>query len=223
MSLFRPTANRYGKMLCCLAVLCLGMLGVSSASAMAAPRGHQPAPAPTKVVKETAVCPGQTFSQPFESLGDSNFYTLVSGSQFIEGQEGWELFHGAQIADEARPDGSSGGVLDLPSGSFAVSPPVCVTLQYPTARAWIQALGSAGSLNVGVFYAGTGYGPALGKPVGRLGATSGGGWTLSEPFNVKPELGGGTEGTREVRFVFANLSRGTEFQLSGVYVDPRMR
>jgi hypothetical protein len=214
-------------MLCCLAVVCLAMLGISSASAMAAPRGHKPAPTPTptptQVSSETAVCPGQTFSQPFESVDDSNFYTLVQGSQFIAGQEGWELFNGAKVVGGTRPDGSTGGVLDLPGGSFAVSPAVCVTLQYPTARAWFQAVKGGGGLTVGVFYAGTGYASAVGQPVDTFTAAPESGWTLSNPFDVKPELTGTTEGVREVRFVYANLGRGSDYQLSGVYVDPRMR
>ena len=38
--------------------------------------------APAKVSAELAVCPGQTFAQPFEALKDSNYYTLVEGSEF---------------------------------------------------------------------------------------------------------------------------------------------
>jgi hypothetical protein len=45
--------------------------------------------------------------------------------------------------------------------------------------------------------------------------------TLSQPFAVKPELGGSEEGAREVRFV---LTAGSgEAQLYGLWVDPRMR
>jgi hypothetical protein len=223
MSLLRPTAHKYGRTLFCLAVICLGMLGVSSASAMAAPKGPKAAPAPTKVITELAVCPGQTFSQPFESFKDSNFYTLVEGSEFNEGPEGWELFNGAEVVGGSRPDGSSGGVLDLPSGAYAVSPAVCVTLQYPTARTWVRGIQGGGGVTVGVFYPGTGVAAAVGQPVGKLGATSDGEWTLSNPFQVKPELTGKTEGVREVRFVYANQTGASEFQLSGLYVDPRMR
>ena len=46
------------------------------------PPGAKPAPA--KVNAELAVCPGQTFSQPFETFKDSNYYTLVEGSEFNE-------------------------------------------------------------------------------------------------------------------------------------------
>lgn len=223
MSLLRPTAHKYGKMLLCLAVLCLGMLSISSASAIAAPKGQAAKPTPAKVNAEPAVCPGQTFSQPFEAFKDSNYYTLVEGSEFNGTQEGWELNNGASVVGGTRHDGSTGGVLNLPSGAYAVSPSVCVTLQYPTARAWVQAIEGSGGVTVGVFYTGANSAPLAGQPVGQLNAKAGSGWSLSNPFAVKPELTGKEEGVREVRFVYANLVKGSDFQLSGLFVDPRMR
>ncbi|HWF32831.1 MAG TPA: hypothetical protein VG188_09760 [Solirubrobacteraceae bacterium] len=186
-----------------------------------APAAAQVKEAPAKVSAELAVCPGQTFSQPFEALKDSNYYTLVEGSEFNGPNEGWELNNGASIVEGTRPDGSSGGVLDLPSGSYAVSPPVCVTLQYPTARAYVEDVQGSGGVIVGVYYAAVKTGPA-GQPVGVLNAKPGKGWELSSPFNVKPQLGGSEEGAREVRFVYANTTRSSDFHLSGLYVDPRM-
>jgi hypothetical protein len=177
--------------------------------------------ATAKVSAELAVCPGQTFSQPFEALKDSNYYTLVEGSEFNGPNEGWELKNGAEVVEGTRPDGSSGGVLDLPSGSYAVSPPVCVTLQYPTARAYVEDVQGGGGVIVGVYYAGAKTGPA-GQPVAQLNAKKGAGWELSSPFNVKPQLGGSEEGVREVRFIYANATRNSDFHLSGLYVDPRM-
>jgi hypothetical protein len=225
MSLFRPTALKYVRNIGCAVVLVLALLSFWSAAALAAPAGKAPAPAPhvkaapAKVSEELAVCPGQTFAQPFAALGDSNYYTLVEGSQFNGGSEGWELWNGAEVVEGIRPDGSFGGVLDLPSGAMAVSPPVCVTLQYPTARAWVQSVQGGGGVTVGVYYAGT---KATGQPVGQLSGTAQGGWGLSSPFSVKPELTGKQEGVREVRFVYANTTKDSDFRLSGLFVDPRM-
>ena len=84
-----------------------------------------------------ASCEGQTFTQPFEAFGDSNYYTLVSGSQFAGPEEEWTLTGGAKIVAGSHPDGSVGGMLQLPKGAQAVSPPTCVTLMYPTARMWL--------------------------------------------------------------------------------------
>jgi hypothetical protein len=242
MTLSRPTARNIAGKFGSAAGLAFGVLALSAApslaakpvaevtaapapavatAAAAAPAAAQVKGATPKVSAELAVCPGQSFSQPFEALKDSNYYTLVEGSEFNGPNEGWELNNGASIVEGSRPDGSSGGVLDLPSGSYAVSPAVCVTLQYPTARAYVEDVQGGGGVIVGVYYAG-GKSGATGQPVGQLNAKQGKGWELSNPFNVKPQLGGSEEGVREVRFIYANATKNSDFHLSGLYVDPRM-
>src|SRR6202007_2713862 len=88
---------------------------------------------------DTSECGEGEFSQPFTSFKDNNWYTLVPG-QSAEGfnGEGWELSGGASVQTTTLPDGSTGTVLDLPSGSKAVSPRTCVTSWYPTARAYVR-------------------------------------------------------------------------------------
>jgi len=169
-----------------------------------------------------ATCEGQTFAQPFEAFGDYNYYTLVAGSQFNGPEEGWTLSGGAKIVSAGRPDGSSGGVLSLPKGAQAVSPPQCVTLQYPTARAWLSRSSEPhGTLVTQVLYS-TGKGVATAETVAKLQAENA--WSPSETFEVRPELGGEAEGPRPVRFVFSSKGeRESTFQLYGLYVDPRMR
>lgn len=243
MSLSRPTASSITRKFVRAAGLSIGVLAIFATPSLAAkPTAEvittaaapavatvatpaavvtQEKGASAKVSAELAVCPGQTFSQPFEAQKDSNYYTLVEGSAFNGPNEGWELNYGAGVVEGARPDGSSGGVLDLPSGAYAVSPPVCVTLQYPTARAYVEDVQGGGGVIVGVYYAGGKSGPT-GQPVGQLNAKQGKGWELSNSFNVKPQLGGKEEGVREVRFIYANLNRNSDFHLSGLYVDPRM-
>jgi hypothetical protein len=219
MSLFRPTALKYMRNLGVAVALCVGLLALWSASAVA--KTPVVGEAPASVNSELAVCPGQTFAQSFGALGDSNYYTLVEGSEFNGGSEGWELTNGAAVVEGTRPDGSTGGVLDLPSGAVAVSPPVCVTLQYPTARAWVQSVQGGGDVTVGVFYAGA---KSKGKTVGQLSGRTQGAWELSSAFDVRPELiEKKQEGVREVRFIYANTTKSSDFHLSGLFVDPRMR
>jgi hypothetical protein len=205
----------------CTAALCAGLTGFTAVPALAYKPLSEGTVASAKVDAELAVCPGQTFSQPFAMLGDNSFYTLVPGSEFNSSGEGWELHGGAQILQASRPNGGTGGVLDMPGGSLAVSPPVCVTLQYPTARAWVEDVKGTSSVAVGVYYAGGRAGESA-QQVGQLSSAPGHGWQLSSPFEVRPELAGSAEGVREVRFVYASTSRYGDAHLSGLYVDPRM-
>jgi hypothetical protein len=209
MSLFRPTAlGSYIRNLGLAAGLILALLSLWSAPAMASSAGSG-----------SAVCPGQTFSQPFEAFGDSAWYTLVEGSEFNGGAEGWELSGGAKVVEGVRPDGSTGGVLELPSGAVAESPAVCVTLDYPKARTWVDAVDGGGGVTVEVVYPEK----AEGVATGRLSDKSANNWTLSRQFNVKPQMAGGQEGVREVRFVYANNTKSSDFHVWGLFVDPWMR
>ena len=209
MSLFRPTAlDKHIRNLVCAAGLILGLLSLWSASAMA-----------SSAESEAAVCPGQTFSQTFEAFGDSNWYTLVEGSEFNGGAEGWELSGGAEVVEGIRPDGSFGGVLNLPSGATAVSPAVCVTLDYPKAHTWVDAVDGDGGVTLELVYPEK----PQGVTTGRLSDKSENNWTLSRQFNVKPQMAGGQEGVREVQFVYANNTKASDFRVWGLFVDPRMR
>ncbi len=200
----RPTAFRFKRQLGSAAVVCIALLSLSAAPALA-----------------VATCEGQTFSQPFTAWKDYNYYTLVQGGAFNSAAEGWELSRGAQIVQTTRPDGTTGGVLNLPSGAKAVSPPVCVTLQYPTARVWVRNVKGAEGVSVGVAYAGT---PTATNPqnVGQVHGQQNS-WTLSDPFNLQPQTAGSTERARELRLVFLAGGQTSDFQLDGLYVDPRMR
>jgi hypothetical protein len=220
MSLSRPTASNITRKLSCTAALCLGLLGFSVAPALAHEAKVPPVKlAPAEVSAELAVCPGQTFSQPFEALKDSNYYTLVEGGEFKSAEEGWTLTNGAQIVQGTGPEGTSS--LDLPSGAEAVSPSVCVTLLYPTARMYVQNVEGGGGVAVSVAYTGT---KTEEKPqnVGQIHGQHGE-WTLSNPFNVQPQIAGHNEETRQVRFYFTAGGKNNDYRLHGLYVDPRMR
>src|SRR5438105_4398981 len=73
--------------------------------------------APAQAELTPSSCTAPALSQPFLYAGDSNYYALVPGQspgQF-EGK-GWVLSGGAKVVKSR-----TGGVLDLPSGSKAVS------------------------------------------------------------------------------------------------------
>jgi hypothetical protein len=220
----RPTAGSPAAVFGWL-VAAMVALFVMAAPAMAetAPEPEEN-PAPAQVNRQLAVCPGQTFAQPFEEMGDNNYYTLVEGSQFNNAGEGWQLYGNARILEGRRPDGSRGGILSLGNGGVAVSPPVCVTLQYPTARTWVEEVYGYGAVSVAVVY-GYGYGHYSNSSqysVGQIASHTGRGWELSQSFNVNPQLGGAEEGVREARFIYSAHGYGdAAFHIYGLYVDPR--
>jgi len=203
----RPTAVRLTRKTLGAATALLIALGLSAAPALAG--------------TETAVCPGQIFSQPFLALGDLNSYTLVSGSEFNNPPEGWELKGGAKVVSATHPDGSAGYALDLPSGAVAVSAPVCVTLQYPSGRLYSKTLEGKAGVAVAVSYAET---KSETKPrqVGETKNTQGA-WEASEAFSVLAQLAGKAEETREVRFVLTAGGNATSTLVYGLYVDPWMK
>jgi hypothetical protein len=185
--------------------------------ALAAPAAAAAVAATAK--SKPAVCEGQVLTQPFLAYGDSHDYTLAPGGEFNSASEGWTLSGGAKIVTALRPTEKTGGVLSLPGGSKAVSPPMCVTLHYPMARAWIDSTAGSRPVRVSVSYAGT---PSELAPqeVGTLKAKRGA-WTLGK-FGVEPALGGAEEAPRQVQFVFEGAAKGTN-EIWGVWVDPRMR
>jgi hypothetical protein len=203
----RLATSKFKRQLSCSAGVCFAFLSLSAASALAdtsAPEG----------------CAAQSFSQPFTAFHDFNYYKLVHGGEFNGPFEGWVLKGGAHIIQTTRPDGTTGGVLDMPAGSRAIAPPVGVTLQDRTARVWVRDVKGAEGVDAKVAYPYTNswqYPQSVGHVHGQH--TS---WTLSTPFNVQPQIAGSKEGLRIVRFVF-DASATDETQLFALWVDPRMR
>lgn len=191
----------------------LSLLGVCAPTALAATK--------TKALAEVepASCAGQVFEQPFVAFEDLRYYVRAPGGEFNgPSPEGWTLTGGAHLLSAARPDGESGGTLDLPAGATATSPPICVTLAYPIARVWVDGVSGEKGVGVAVSYEGTNS-ELEPKGVGKVHSPNGA-WTLGE-FNVDPKLAGKEEAAREVRFVFTG-HHGSESLLYGLYIDPRL-
>jgi hypothetical protein len=105
---------------------------------------------------DTSICSNPVLSQPFVSAGDFNWYMLMPGETpgNFDGS-GWTLSGGAKIVTTTIADGSTASVLDLPSGSRAVSPTICVTSAYPTARAMVRDVVGSEGIFFYVSYEGT--------------------------------------------------------------------
>ena len=198
------------KYLFSLRALALGGLVVAFAAV--------PAQAATTSVG-TSMCSNPLLTQPFLSANDSNWYTLLPGETpgNFDGA-GWTLSGGAKVATTTLADGSTTSVLDLPSGSQAVSPTVCVTSDYPTARAMVQNVIGAEGVFFYVSYEGTSTWNTP-KNTGQVHGT-GTAWTLVTPVNLQPF---NTAGWQPMRVTLIPGGKTSDFRVYNLYLDPRAR
>jgi hypothetical protein len=200
--LLRRRSNGLGA---ALAVLFAG-LAATPASAATTQSGHAP-------------CSPPLLSQPLLSAGDLNWYALAPGQaadNFAGG--GWRLSGGAKIVTTLLADGQIGQVLDLPSGSKAVSPTMCVASGFNTARTMVRDVSGAEGVSFNVSYNGTST-AAMPQNTGQINGNQAN-WTLSDPVNVQP---GNRPGWQHVRFSFIPRGHASDFQIYNFWVDPRMR
>jgi hypothetical protein len=165
----------------------------------------------------TSACSQPTFYQPFTAFKDTNLYTLAPGQQAGNfGGIGWILSGGAHIVTTTLANGTQSQALDIPLGGTAVSPPMCVTSDYPTARTMVRELVKGPGLNMSVVYTRN---SAWLSPI-ATGAVQTGGttWGASGVINIHP---GNMIGWQEARFAFVGM--GADTQLYDFYVDPRMK
>jgi len=113
-------------------------------------------------------------------------------------------------------DRNVGSVVDLPPGSSARTPVMCVESGMPLARMITRMTGGASS-NATAFQVWSANGTPLSGAMPVLGGTS---WMLSPPVNVVP---GSFLGWKQVYFTFTAKSKAGDLQLYNFYVDPRMR
>jgi hypothetical protein len=176
------------------------------------------APAQATAAVDTSMCVEGVFSQPFLSYNDINWYTPLPGESFDSfNGSGWELSGGATVQATTLADGTTGSVLDLPSGSRAVSPTVCVTSIYPTARTMVRDVVGSEVVLFSVSYAGTNTwnNPQITGQVHGSNTS----WTLSNPVQLQPE---NVPGLQPMRITLTPAGKTGEFQIYNLYLDPRM-
>ena len=212
----------------------LGIVG--SASASSTPLGS------TQII-ETAdsrkACDNPFIEHPFTSFGDNRDYVLAPDGSFDGTVTGWQVAGGAQIVQTDK-----GRSLQLPKGASAISPSMCLDLNFPNFRMYDKVVkpkaGLLGSvvglvlgnpkearLKVEVVY------HEISRPVwtemgrvdGDKGPAAGNGWRVSESINLKPELGGPQYGARQaaLRFTVIDAAKGESFLVDDIYVDPKRR
>jgi len=200
-----------------VAVAALGAAPVAAALATPAHAAANPG--------STSSCTDPALSQPFLAWGDDNWYALAPGEARDDFYgAGWTLTGGAHAVTTRLDDGTIGSVLDLPRGSKAVSPTICLTSAYPTARMMIRNVSGSngGSVGFSVSYAGTSTAAAP-LQTGTFKTTGAGGvagsWALSDPANLDPSS---TPGWQLMRITLA-ANGPKELEVYNLYNDPRMR
>jgi hypothetical protein len=163
---------------------------------------------------DTSSCGSAALSQPFLDWGDSNYYTLAPGQadDHFDGG-GWTLNDGARISWARLHSGAVGPVLSLPAGSSAVSPPMCIDSDYPTARMLVRGIRARGSIEFKVSFTGRDGNFTDADSIDVATQR----WSLSDPFQMGSD---GLSGWVFGEFEFVAPRDGGVYQLYDFYVDP---
>jgi hypothetical protein len=192
------------------------VLGVAGVLALSAPNAN------AGPIGDAADCSAQsTLSQPFTPWMDLASYALSPNGGVEDGANGWSLSGAAAptAGNESYYPGSSS--LRVPSGSSAMSAPMCVGLQWPTIRFFARSSGTGllSLLKVDVVVDDALSGQAKAVPIGVV--TPGGSWQPTLPMvMIVNNLGAlSKDGMLPVAFRFTPVGSGT-WQLDDLYVDP---
>jgi hypothetical protein len=196
-------------------VVLAGMAAAAASAVLAAPASAG------VLTKSATDCDAPAISHPFAQWGDDASYKPVADGGFEGGADGWTLRGGAKVVDgnetykvSGADDSSS---LELPAGSSATSPTVCVGLKEPTLRFFARKnSGLLSTMAVSVKVE-TSLGLVVTVPIG---VDLGGKWHPTLPMlvvgNLLPLLPGDMTA---VQFQFTPLLGG-DWQIDDVYVDP---
>ena len=185
-----------------------------------------------------ADCPDEPSSQIFSIYGDDEYYSEVPGGDFDSTTLGWYF-------KNARPDSmdslkrknaphltTDGKSLRMDKQSYALSPPVCVSIRHPSFRFWAYKKdGGAGDLNVRLLYT-TSDGDYSIIPVGSLDGDGYRNWDLSASMPLWQALPLHPNEIANVRLIFdygfksdgsTDSSVRNQWRIDEVYVDPYRR
>lgn len=172
---------------------------------------------PAGTTTSTPTCNAPALAQVYSWAQDTNWYTPVPGEKWDGmSSSGWTLSGGAKIVSTTLADGVRGNVLDLPSGSKAVTPQMCVSNSYPFGRTEMKNIKGSAGVAISVSYLGAkSWGPNLASGTQTGTSTV---WSLPIPFAVPNST---VSGWQYAKFTFAAQGSSSEYQLSNLYIDPR--
>jgi hypothetical protein len=175
--------------------------------------------------QDASSCPAQTIVQPFQPWNDSHNYFLAPGGSMESDPvaAGWQLSGGAALTSGSETYDVTGNPADssslaLPSGSYAISPSVCVTIHDPELRFFARNTGKNDAvLKVTSLFMGND-GKIHSHDLGEVHA--GASWTLSNPLKFKDSIQPGPDGIGWVSFVFTPKDTKGNWQIDDLYIDP---
>jgi hypothetical protein len=193
-------------------------LGAAVALGVGAPSAH-------------AACPTQTFSTPFAAWGDLALYAPVANADFASGLAGWTTTGSARLVTDTpgaiAPASASTQSLELPSGSSATTPPICVTTGSRSARMFAvtpkRVPTSSSTLQVEILYRPTIRGGQAAKKLGTLPDQPV--WNAERKMSAVPgqfDVMPDSTASTYIQYRFTPLY-GTTWRIDDLFVDPRFR
>jgi hypothetical protein len=200
----------------------LGLTAAVLATLAAAPAAALAGPAPAKGstggTTTTPTCNAPALSQAYSWALDTNWYAAVPGVNWDSfSSSGWTLSGGAKIVSTTLADGLKGNVLDLPSGSKAITPQLCISNSYPFGRTEMRNVKGTTGVAITVSYLGAnGWGGNVNSGTAKAVSTV---WSLPSPFTIPASS---FVGWQYAKFTITAQGSSSEYQLSNLYIDPRM-
>jgi hypothetical protein len=198
------------------AALALGLVVASAA----------PAQAKAAIANPYDCKPNATLSQPFAPFNDLGLYTPVANQGLEAGATSWWLSGGAAVVGGNEPwrvaSAADTHALDLPSGSTAVTAPICIDQTYPYFRLFARNAGSAKrSLEIDVLYYDTKGRLLSSKPYGYESGS--GGWQPTPTIAIDVWDKSPAATAAPVAFRFMPKGKDAHFVIDDVFVDPYAR
>jgi hypothetical protein len=170
-----------------------------------------------------AACARSVSAPVFSEFGDTASYALAPGGSFEEGTRGWSLSN-ATVVEGNELFNIFPGVhsLAISGGGRAVSPPVCISSEYPSFRLFVRQLsgGPEDSLNVSLRWVNL-LGITVNTPVASL--HTGPQWAPTPVLRLGNTMPIWLPGTSaNVGLVFSTAGAGT-WAIDDVYIDPYSR
>lgn len=171
-------------------------------------------------------CDYRGAEQVFRPWGDNHYYVLAPDGGFESGGAGWSLSGGAATVAGNESfflnDTADQRSLSLPSGSSAVSPPICMSLDTPIFRLLARNTGNpSAGLKVEATYKLLGL--VRTKTVSTV--TAGASWAPSQQMSTVLTLSTivGTLIPSAIQIRIAPVGSGGNWQVDDVYIDPFAR